>query len=405
MLLFALAILLFVAGGNLAMAQQEAEHQELSYANHAAAIAFAKKLSVEDGFDFAWVMSILAEATRRDRILEIMSATPEGTWTWPRYRRNFMDQRRIDTGLDFYHQHREDLHRAQEVFGVPVAVILAILGVETRYGKVTGGTQVVSALATLAFDYPRRSAFFTKELRQFFILAREEGFEPLEITGSYAGAMGYGQFIPSSYRAYAVDFDGDGVRDILNDPVDAIGSIANYLSEHKWKMNGLTAIPVQIDDPLGYAARWPDALDPPTSVRLKYKMKDVRPLVRVQLQCPVPPEEDLTLNEEAERWTAVDLAASPPAHATAYRQAGFEILSHLSEDMSMNIMSFPHDEERRSFEFWLGFHNFRVITRYNTSRLYALAVLQLAQRLSAESQDEAGNPQFDSPIQALACNG
>lgn len=185
-------------------------------------------------FDKNVLSQTFAKVEVKDSILKAISRPAEKSKPWYDYRKIFITDKRINGGVKFWQQHAEALQAAEQKYGVPVEVIIAILGVETRYGGNVGGYRVVDALSTLAFRYPPRSPFFRSELEHFLLLTREEKMSLLDPVGSYAGAMGLGQFMPSSYREYAVDFDGDGKRDIWTNPVDAIGSIANYLKRHGW---------------------------------------------------------------------------------------------------------------------------------------------------------------------------
>ncbi len=195
---------------------------------------FIDRMVSEQGFDRNELIAVLDNAERREDILELMRKPAEKRLQWYQYRKIFLTQSRIDGGVTFWKENADLLKQAAEAFGVAPQIIVAIIGVETRYGSNTGRHRVLDALATLAFDYPPRSQFFTGELEQYLILAREEDIDLLTTTGSYAGAMGYGQFIPSSYRHYAVDFDGDGKRDLWTSKADIIGSVANYFKEHGW---------------------------------------------------------------------------------------------------------------------------------------------------------------------------
>ena len=217
-------------------------------------------------------------------------------------------------------------------------MIVAIIGVETRYGRVTGRHRVVDALMTLAFDYPPRASFFRKELTQFLLLAREEGKNPTSLTGSYAGAMGFGQFIPSSYRNYAVDFDRDGVRDIWQNRTDAIGSVANYFSRHGWRGAAQVTLPVQ--------------LKAETEQLLDIANQSLKPTHSVA--------------EMAEMGVNVD-GLDPEARVLLLRLLGGD-----------------------KPEYWLGFDDFYVITRYNHSRLYAMAVYQLGQEILKRRKQSIG---------------
>jgi membrane-bound lytic murein transglycosylase B len=190
------------------------------------------------GFDEGYVNKILQTAKKQERILESMSSPAEFTWTWDRYKKLFLEEKRITNGKKFIKDNSKLFDRVEDDFGVPREIITSILGVETRYGKIKGSYRVLDSLATLGFDFPRRSRFFQSELVQFFILARENNLDINSVQGSYAGAMGYGQFISSSYRAYAIDYDGDGYADLFNSVPDAVASIANYLKKHGWKRDG-----------------------------------------------------------------------------------------------------------------------------------------------------------------------
>ena len=177
-----------------------------------------------------------------------MSSPAEFTWTWERYKKLFIENRRIINGKKFIKENSSLFDQVEKEFGVPREIITSILGVETRYGKIKGSYRVLDSLATLGFDFPRRSKFFKSELVQFFILTRENNLDIHSIQGSYAGAMGYGQFISSSYRAYAIDYDGDGYADLFNSVPDAVASVANYLKKHGWKKDGVIVKKVQLNN-------------------------------------------------------------------------------------------------------------------------------------------------------------
>lgn len=300
----------------------------------AATSAFAEEMAQRHGFDRQQVEQLLAGAERRQDILDLISSPAEAK-PWYQYRPIFMTPERIGGGVDFWNRHEALLERASERFGVEPAVIVAILGVETRYGNITGRHRVLDALSTLAFHYPPRASFFRGELEEFLLLGREEPFALSEVQGSYAGAMGYGQFIPSSYRAYAVDFDDDGRRDLWQ-PADAIGSVANYFSEHGWRAGERVA------------------------VRAK-----AAPNAR-----PLP---DASLKPE---WTVADLA-----------QRGFEPVEDVAAGAEATLITL---EQPDANEYWLGFHNFYVISRYNRSALYSMAVFQLSRAIAEARDYQAG---------------
>ena len=222
-ILITLSISLFVEGDYLAHPKSQALIDEL-VTNH--------------GFEQSFVEDVLSNAVRQQKIIDSISKPAEFTWTWDRYKKLFIEDKRIANGKLFIKNNFQTLERAEKEFGVPKEVITAILGVETRYGKIQGSYRVIDSLLTLGFDYPRRAKFFRKELVDFFLLTRENDLNINEIKGSYAGAMGYGQFISSSYRAYAIDYDGDGYADLFSSVDDAIGSIANYLYIHGWEKDG-----------------------------------------------------------------------------------------------------------------------------------------------------------------------
>ena len=211
---------------------------EGDYLEHPKSQALIDELVTNHGFEKSFVEDVLSNAVRQQKIIDSISKPAEFTWTWERYKKLFIEDKRIANGKLFIKNNLQTLERAEKEFGVPKEVITSILGVETRYGKIQGSYRVIDSLLTLGFDYPRRAKFFRKELVDFFLLTRENDLNINEIKGSYAGAMGYGQFISSSYRAYAIDYDGDGYADLFSSVDDAIGSIANYLHIHGWKKEG-----------------------------------------------------------------------------------------------------------------------------------------------------------------------
>ena len=218
------------------------------YSDHPEAADLIDTLVSKHGFERGYVIKVLQSAEKQEKILESMSSPAEFTWTWDRYKKLFIEQKRIDNGRVFLAENSELFDRVEDDFGVPREIIASILGVETRYGKIKGGYRVLDSLVTLGFDFPRRSKFFKSELIQYFKLTKENNLDIYSIQGSYAGAMGYGQFISSSYRAYAVDYDGDGYADLFNSVPDAVASIANYLKVHGWKRDGNVVQQVQINN-------------------------------------------------------------------------------------------------------------------------------------------------------------
>jgi len=292
--------------------------------------ALITELSTEQGFDAAQLQTMFAGVKLLPEIVTRITK-PAEAMPWFRYRALLIQPNRIDQGADFWAANKAALERAEKTYGVSASIIAGILGVETRFGRVTGSFRIIDSLTTLTLEFPRRSAFFRKELVQFLLLCREEGFDPLRLQGSYAGAMGKPQFMPSSYRSYAIDFDGDGKRDLLGNTEDAIGSIANYLSRYGWTENSSVALPVTLSNP-GAA----DALT-----------KGIKP--------------QLSLDE----LRALGVSDSG-------RQAGTEKAA---------LLAF---ETETGPEYWLGLNNFYAITRYNQSQLYAMAVYQLGDAICAE---------------------
>jgi membrane-bound lytic murein transglycosylase B len=199
---------------------------------------FIQATAAEKNLDPKWVRDIISQANHQQSIIDAMNRPAEKTLKWFEYRKIFMTDKRTKEGVEFWNKHQAVLDQVSAESGVPSEVIIAIIGVETFYGRIMGNHKVLDALYTLAFDYPKRSEFFTSELKHFLALSQESHIDPLAAKGSYAGAMGFGQFMPSSYRAYAVDFEADNKIDLLNNPQDAIASVANYLKAHKWKSGG-----------------------------------------------------------------------------------------------------------------------------------------------------------------------
>jgi len=290
---------------------------------------FIDRMVDKHDFDRNELVSVLDNAERREDILELMRKPAEKRLKWFEYRKIFLTQSRIEGGITFWEQNKEILDQVVTEYGVDPQVIIAIIGVETRYGSNTGRHRVLDALATLSFDYPPRSKFFTGELEQYLILAREEDIDVLTTTGSYAGAMGYGQFIPSSYRNYAVDFDGDGKRDLWDNKADIIGSVANYFHAHGWTPGGT---PVAT---------------PATVAGHDYQ-------------------------------TILDLGYKPNTVLDAMRHDGITPVTPLPDELLAALISFDQEDGP---EYWLGFNNFYVITRYNHSPLYAMAVYQLSEEI------------------------
>ena len=294
---------------------------------------FVQYMSKTHGFDSAELTRLFEQVERSDRIIDLMSRPAEKVKPWWEYRALFISQKRIDDGAEFWRAHRTILNRAQAQYGVPPHIIVAILGVETSYGRVTGGHRVVEALATLAFHYPtgseKRARFFTAQLEHFLLLSREDELPTLDLIGSYAGAMGMPQFMPENYRKLAVDFDGDGRRDIWSNAADAIGSIANYFKHHGW----ISGAQVMSPSYIGGAG------------------------VDRFLTSGIKPEYSLAEFAEA------GIAPMREPDSGDQEAALFRL------------------EAKNGHEHWLGYWNFYVISKYNPRVKYAMAVSQLAESI------------------------
>ena len=305
-------------------------------ADHPAVEPFVEEMRLEYGFDPQHVRNLLAEAEHKDAIIQAISRPAERVRPWHEYRKIFITDKRIADGVSFWNRHADILDRAEEVYGVEPEVILAIIGVETAYGANKGSWRVIDALTTLGFDYAPRADFFRRQLKSFLVLTREQQVDPLKLTGSYAGAMGYPQFIPSSYQAYAVDFDGDGLRDIWDNPADAIGSAANYFAEHTWRHGETVAVQASVS-----GDRYAEGFTLDRGLEAKISVGELKAL-------------------------------------------GWKPQQELDDDLQVMAFEFDAGEHK---EYWLGLNNLHVITRYNRSVMYAMVVHQLAD-LIREARDE-----------------
>lgn len=287
---------------------------------------YLDEIAAEHRFDRDQLETLFAPIYSQVSVLERIAKPAERTLKWHQYRDLFMTDKRIDTGVKFIRKHAAIFDRVEAEYGVPAEIIAAIIGVETFYGEFTGSDKALAALATLAFDYPPRAKFFRSELTQLLLLAREERFDPSTIRGSYAAAMGMPQFIASSYRNFAIDFDQDGRRDLWSSPADIIASVANYFLRHGWRQGEAIV------------------------ERVYPKDKSYKTLISKELK--------------------------PSVGVSELGGKGLNIATHVNSKVS--VMDF---RLARGQETWVGFHNFYVITRYNHSRLYAMAVFQLSEAL------------------------
>jgi membrane-bound lytic murein transglycosylase B len=293
------------------------------------AARFIERMAARYRFDPNNLRALFNEAKIQSAILQVMERPAEAK-PWSEYRKIFLTERRIREGVRFWQRYRALLEQAERVYGVDPEIIVAILGIETFYGANTGSFRVLDALSTLAFAYPRRAEYFARELEQFLLLTREEKLDPRAPQGSYAGAMGWPQFMPSSFRRYATDFDGDGKRDIWQDPADVIASVANYFAHNGWQTR--------------------------------------RP---VAVQIASQQAETLANSELSPKFTLAEL-----------KRQGLTLAAY-PDDLTANVVKLDGSPP----EIWVGFHNFYVITRYNRSLLYAMAVHQLAQTIKSQLQE------------------
>ncbi|GCH73436.1 membrane-bound lytic murein transglycosylase B [Escherichia coli] len=321
------------SGGFLLEPQHNVMQMGGDFANNPNAQQFIDKMVNKHGFDRQQFQEILSQAKRLDSVLRLMDnqapttsvkppSGPNGAWL--RYRKKFITPDNVQNGVVFWNQYEDALNRAWQVYGVPPEIIVGIIGVETRWGRVMGKTRILDALATLSFNYPRRAEYFSGELETFLLMARDEQDDPLNLKGSFAGAMGYGQFMPSSYKQYAVDFSGDGHINLW-DPVDAIGSVANYFKAHGWVKGDQVAVMAN-----GQAPGLPNGF------KTKYSISQLA-------AAGLTPQQPLGNHQQA---------------------------SLLRLDVGTG------------YQYWYGLPNFYTITRYNHSTHYAMAVWQLGQAVA-----------------------
>ena len=321
------------SGGFLLEPQHNVMQMGGDFANNPNAQQFIDKMVNKHGFDRQQLQEILSQAKRLDSVLRLMDnqapttsvkppSGPNGAWL--RYRKKFITPDNVQNGVVFWNQYEDALNRAWQVYGVPPEIIVGIIGVETRWGRVMGKTRILDALATLSFNYPRRAEYFSGELETFLLMARDEQDDPLTLKGSFAGAMGYGQFMPSSYKQYAVDFSGDGHINLW-DPVDAIGSVANYFKAHGWVKGDQVAVMAN-----GQAPGLPNGF------KTKYSISQLA-------AAGLTPQQPLGNHQQA---------------------------SLLRLDVGTG------------YQYWYGLPNFYTITRYNHSTHYAMAVWQLGQAVA-----------------------
>jgi len=296
---------------------------------------FVAYMANRHGYDSKELESVFAQTNFRSDILKLIS-TPASAISWDEYRKRFVNTQRIKDGIGFWDRYTSELERARKIYGVPEEIIVAIIGVETSYGAATGNYRIMDALTTLAFDYPRRADFFREELENYLLLAKEQKFGLLDIKGSYAGAIGIPQFMPGSYRRYAVDFNNDGKIDLSGSAADAIGSVGHYLKEYGWEA------------------------DEPIAVRAQARSENLQEFLDTGIE-PIHPIEKL-------------------------REARIIPLEPIANDMPSALLELNSQGAR---QFWLGFRNFYVITRYNRSTFYAMSVFDLAKAIKIARLSQA----------------
>jgi len=317
---------------------EEVKDSPVYYKNHPGAKSFIDHMVKAHKYDRAKAENLISAAEKKQSILDAISRPAEKTKAWHEYREIFLTDKRISGGVDFWNENAKVLAAVSKEYGVEEEIIVAIIGVETWYGRIAGSYRVIDALSTLSFDYEPRSKFFTGQLEAFLLLVKEQNQDGLALKGSYAGAMGYGQFMPSSYRDFARDHTGDGFADIWNNKADAIASVANYFKAHGW-ISGQKALVEAI---------------------LKKS---------VDKKAPVPPK------------SLFNTRARPSLSVVDIRNSGLLVSDSIASDIPVVPLTYKGKE---GLEYWVGLNNYYVITRYNRSRLYARAVWDLSQMIKAK---------------------
>jgi membrane-bound lytic murein transglycosylase B len=305
----------------------------IDYALRAEVLEFIAEMVAKHQFNEEELKSLFAAVRFQESVVRLMTpAAPNFKRSWEVYRRRFIDATRINAGVEFWTTHADATKRASQAYGVPEEIIMAIIGVETVFGRVTGDYRVMDALTILTFDYPRRAEFFRGELENFLIFTRDMQIKPFTVKGSYAGAIGYPQFMPSSIRRFATDFDGDGQIDLRGSATDAIGSVAKFLADHGWKAG----------EPIVF---------------------------------------DVKLQSNAKLQELIAAGIEPKFNALELADSGVEVQGEVPADMKLALIDLPNGDNATSY--MAGPRNFYVITRYNRSSFYAMAVRDLALSLSA----------------------
>lgn len=322
---------------------QSLEPAPIEWATRDDVRGFIRTMVERHGFSESELLGVFSRVRASDTVIRLMTPPPAGAKrSWAAYRARFIEPVRLREGMRFWREHADAIKRASGTFGVPEEIIVSIIGVETIYGRNTGDFRVIDALTTLSFEYPRRGEYFREELEQYLLLARDAGFDPMTWRGSFAGAIGLPQFMPASIRRHATDFDGDGRIDLRGSPSDAVGSVARFLANHGWRNGGPTHFEAIVDDEI---------------------------IARQAVEAGIPP-----------RLLAAELAA-----------LGIRGTQPLPAGEAFSLIDLPNGDDATRYV--LGAHNFYVITRYNRSYFYAMAVIELARELRAGAPLQAsGKP-------------
>jgi len=362
------------------------------YSNHPDAIQFAEHMFYEHKFSKSSTIELLRTAKRSDSVIKAMQRPAEKTKPWHQYRKHFITKQRIENGVVFWKKNKSFLKQAEERFGVNAAIIVSIIGVETNYGRNVGSHRVIDALCTLAFDYyteiekrESRRIFFTVQLENVLLLAREQKQDPSQLVGSYAGAMGLGQFMPNSYRNFAIDFDGDQFADIWKNPGDAIGSVANYFAQHGWVPGDIVALrgerksTTSAETPSNYQIKSGDTL---------YSIANYFGLTVSEIQRvnTLSDADVLSVGETLFLPTEIEFnkLSKPSISIGDLKKAGLSTLEPANANrLALPIMLDVGVEK----DYWLGLQNFYAISRYNPRIKYAMAVYQLSELIRSQYCD------------------
>jgi len=321
------AISLFILTSSFNTLAANAKLTKGDYKNRADVEAFIDKMTAKNLYTEAELITLFSNVKQQKRLFKKMNNAAERKLTWHRYSKIFLTEKRITQGIAFYKKHKTLLDKVSKEYNIPQEIIVAIIGVETYYGRIKGKDPVFDTLVTFAFDFPKRAKFFTSELEHFLSLSKEQNVSVTDATGSYAGAMGMPQFISSSYRAYAVDYDGDNKVDLWDSIPDIVASVANYFHMHGWHPGEGITYPLSLNNKQATTFK--------TSLKPKYTYKD-------------------------------------------FKAKGLKVKPNLNVNTKMSMINL---EQQSDHDYWAGLHNFYVITRYNHSSLYAMAVYQLSQKI------------------------